>query len=136
MTCKRNSNVAKSPVVNASPLIFLASSDFLYFLQLLGEEIIVPKAVAVEIQARGPSDVTAQAIENTEWLTITETPPVPPEIQAWDLGPGESAVLSWAFHNPEGGCDGGCNRSHLCPNFKADRPGGICLGAHAAFTCS
>jgi predicted nucleic acid-binding protein len=28
---------------------------------------------------------------------IRETPPVPSLIQSWDLGPGESAVLSWGY---------------------------------------
>lgn len=27
---------------------------------------------------------------------VTQTPTVPPQIQSWGLGPGESAVLTWA----------------------------------------
>jgi len=69
-------------------------------LQLAGEEIVVPVAVAAEIQRRGPTDPTAQAIERTGWLVVVETPPVPGLIQAWDLGEGESAVLTWASAHP------------------------------------
>ena len=31
-------------------------------------------AVAIEIQRRGQTDITVQAIESTPWLTVMETP--------------------------------------------------------------
>lgn len=55
------------PVANASPLIFLAKAKLLDLLQVVGDEIVVPEAVAQEIQRRGQTDPTAQALENTEW---------------------------------------------------------------------
>jgi hypothetical protein len=57
-------------------------------------EIIVPEIVAAEINVRGKNDPTAQAIANTAWLAVNQTLPVSPQIQAWGLGPGESAVLA------------------------------------------
>lgn len=87
-------------VVNASPLIFLTRAGLLDLLQLLSSEIIVPEIVATEIEVRGKSDPTAQAIANTAWLVVTQTPPVPPQIQSWGLGPGESSVLAWAHAHP------------------------------------
>jgi predicted nucleic acid-binding protein len=39
------------------------------------------------------------ALATTSWLVEVVTPPVPPIIQSWDLGPGESAVLTWAYVN-------------------------------------
>jgi predicted nucleic acid-binding protein len=95
-----NSNVAESAVVNASPLIFLSRAGLLDLLQLLSSEIIVPEVVASEIEVRGKSDPTAHAIANTSWLVVTQTPQVPPQIQAWGLGPGESSVLAWAHAHP------------------------------------
>jgi predicted nucleic acid-binding protein len=89
--------VAEHPAVNASPLIYLSKAGLIHLLQLLGREIIVPKPVALEIQQRGATDLTAQAIANTPWLNIVETPPVPELIQSWDLGAGESSVLSWGY---------------------------------------
>ena len=80
------SNVAERAVVNASPLIFLSRAGLLDLLQLISSEVIVPKIVASEIDVRGPSDPTAQAIANTAWLVVTQTQPVPPQIQAWGLG--------------------------------------------------
>jgi len=63
--------------------------------------VVVPTTVADEIRRRGPEDVTARALKETEWLRTVEVRDVPPEIQAWDLGPGESAVLSLAYSGPE-----------------------------------
>jgi predicted nucleic acid-binding protein len=86
--------------VNASPLIYLAHSGHLDLLRLAGEDLVVPVAVASEIKHRGPDDPTARAIANTPWLHETETPPVPAQILAWDLGDGESSVLAWALAHP------------------------------------
>jgi len=93
--------VAEPPVVNASPLIFLSRAGLIYLLQLVSSEIIVPEAVHAEIEVRGHSDPAAQTLANTSWLVVTQTPTVPPQIQAWGLGSGESAVLAWA-HTHEG----------------------------------
>jgi predicted nucleic acid-binding protein len=97
---KENSNVAERAVVNASPLIFLSRAGLLDLLQLVSSEIVVPEIVASEIEVRGKSDPTAQAIASTAWLLVTQTPAVPPQIQSWGLGPGESSVLTWAYAHP------------------------------------
>jgi predicted nucleic acid-binding protein len=86
--------------VNASPLIFLSKANLLELLQLASEEIVVPVAVATEIQRRGQADVTVQALERTPWLTVVTTPQVASKIRDWDLGEGESAVLAWAYAHP------------------------------------
>lgn len=97
---KENFNVAESAVVNASPLIFLSRAGLIDLLQLISVEVIVPKSVATEIEVRGKRDPAAQALANTSWLVVTQTPPVPAQIQAWGLGPGESSVLAWAHSHP------------------------------------
>jgi predicted nucleic acid-binding protein len=87
-------------VVNASPLIVLGRINYLFLLQHLAEEIVVPAGVAKEI-ARGPEDDPAR-----QWLQgqgrelLREIQIVPPVIIAWNLGLGESEVLSWAYQNP------------------------------------
>lgn len=93
---RKNSNVAEPAVVNASPLIFLSRAGLIDLLQQVSSEVIVPEAVSSEIQVRGKNDPTAQVLATTSWLVVTQTPSVPPQIQAWGLGPGESAVLTWA----------------------------------------
>lgn len=49
--------MAERPAVNASPLIFLARAGLLDLLQLVSPEVVVPEAVAAEIQRRGTSDL-------------------------------------------------------------------------------
>lgn len=83
-------------VVNASPLIFLARADLLTLLRSSADTVLVPVAVADEIQERGSADPTARALKASTWIEVIEAPVITPEIQAWDLGPGESAVLETA----------------------------------------
>lgn len=92
--------MAERPAINASPLILLTKVGKLSLLQLVSEEIVVPATVVTEIQQYGEMDVTVQAISQTAWLIVVETPPVPEIIQACNLDPGESAVLTWAYFNP------------------------------------
>lgn len=92
--------MAERPAVNSSPLIFLSRAGLIDLLQLLGTEIVVPDVVAIEIQQRGPTDVTAQAIANTAWLVVTPAIPIPSQIQSWGLGAGESSVLAWGYAHP------------------------------------
>lgn len=88
--------MTERPVVNVSPLIFLARAGLIDFLRLAGTEIVVPEEVATEIRRRGSGDITARTIRSTDWLVVEKLPPVPPSIQAWGLGAGESSVLAWA----------------------------------------
>ena len=91
--------MAERPAINTSPLIFLTKGGCLDLLQIVSQEIIVPTAVATEIQKYGETDVTTQALAQTNWLVLVETPPIPTVIQNWDLGAGESAVLTWGYVN-------------------------------------
>lgn len=92
--------MAEPPVVNASPLIVLSRAGHLDLLQLLADRIVVPAAVVEEVTAH--SDEAARAIGEHAWLERVPTIPVPAAVATWDLGAGESAVLSWAAAHP--GC--------------------------------
>jgi predicted nucleic acid-binding protein len=92
--------VAEPPAVNASPLIFLSRAGLIDLLLLTSEKIIVPETVAAEIGIRGETDPTARALADAPWLIVTQTPPIPAQIQSWGLGPGESSVLAWAYAHP------------------------------------
>ncbi len=93
--------MAECPAINASPLILLSRVGQLSLLQLVSEGIIVPAAVAIEIQQYEATDVTALALSRTEWLVVVETPTVPEPIQSQNLGAGESAVLTWGYVHPD-----------------------------------
>jgi predicted nucleic acid-binding protein len=88
--------VSEHWVVNASPLIVLARAGQLGLLALLADEVVIPQAVAAEIQAGPVQDEARQALA-TGQFTIVDTSPPSPELIAWDLGAGETAVLSLAM---------------------------------------
>lgn len=88
----------EQPVVNASPIVILARAGRLELLRLIGERVLVPEAVAAEIRAH--SDEAARALDDEVWLEEVPRHPIPGVVAAWDLGAGESAVLSWAMANP------------------------------------
>ena len=90
----------KQAVVNASPLIFLSKAGVIHFLQQAAPDIVVPQVVALEIGRRGRNDITARTLANNPWVATVEVPVIPPLIQSWDLGPGESAVLAYARTHP------------------------------------
>ena len=89
--------MAEAPVINASPLIYLSKAGLVSLLQLLAPKILVPQAVASEIRRRGNTDITVRTLDENSWLEAIATPEIPLEIQAWDLGAGESSVLAWAY---------------------------------------
>lgn len=91
--------MAERWVLNASPLIVLINAGHEDLIRQLAEETIVPQAVADEILA-GPADDAARLqIDGGEWL-VRDTPAASDELLAWDLGAGETAVVSYALANP------------------------------------
>ena len=60
-------------------------------------EVVVPEPVIQEIHAHGPEDPTVRGIHGVDWLRIVPTADVAPVVALWDLGAGESAVLSHAL---------------------------------------
>ncbi len=82
-------------ILNASPLIVLARIERTDLLLALADELVVPRAVAAEIKAGPASDPARRAIEAGKFV-IMDTPMPPAEVLAWDLGAGETSVLSLA----------------------------------------
>jgi predicted nucleic acid-binding protein len=88
-------------VVDASPLIFLAKVGQLELLRAGVSDVEVPDAVLREVAARGPADPVLQQVQNAPWLKIVVAMPTPPHILAWNLGDGESSVLTIALGDPD-----------------------------------
>jgi predicted nucleic acid-binding protein len=86
-------------VVNASPLIVFGKIGQLELLLQLPREMIVPQPVAAEILAGPENDAARLAIEAQKLHLVNVQEPTP-ELAAWDLGAGETAVLSYTLANP------------------------------------
>ncbi len=95
MNSLEKSKMPEHWVVNASPIIVLAKINQQDILLALADEIVVPQAVVDEINA-GPTSDPARIFLASSPLPIVKVN-VNPIIQAWDLGSGETAVLSYAF---------------------------------------
>jgi predicted nucleic acid-binding protein len=87
-------------VLNASPLIVLARVGLEDLVSSLAPQAVVPRAVVKEIEAGPAHDPARRALAHGQFVVV-DTPPPPLELLAWDLGRGETAVLSWAI--AEGG---------------------------------
>ena len=92
--------MADKAIINASPLIFLSRSHHLDLVQPFASEVWIPEPVAAEILQRGQQDITARAIEQTDWLIIQPVATIPTIITEWCLGAGESSVLALANEHP------------------------------------
>ncbi|MBE9075975.1 DUF3368 domain-containing protein [Romeria aff. gracilis LEGE 07310] len=89
----------KDLVVNASPLIALFKSQLADLLPQMFDQIRVPPAVFREVTAY-KNDIAAQALPHTSWISQTEAVNISSLVLAWDLGAGESEVLSYAIEHP------------------------------------
>lgn len=83
-------------ILDASPIILLARAGFLDLLRVLNRPLVVPQPVAEEVLLKGPDDIAAKALQQTERFTSVPAPDVDPSVGLWNLGRGETAVLSWA----------------------------------------
>lgn len=83
-------------VVNASPLILLSAAGELSLLRELATEVVVPAEVLGELEVGQGLDDAAVSIRATAWMAHGDPLAIDPAVTAWDLGLGETAVLSWA----------------------------------------
>ncbi|MBD2627981.1 DUF3368 domain-containing protein [Trichormus variabilis] len=87
-------------VVNSSPLIVLNKINQVHLLSELCAEVIVPSGVVREISVAPDNDPAKLWTINEGATYIQDVEQVDPVIAAWDLGLGESHVLSWIYKNP------------------------------------
>lgn len=85
-------------IYNASPVILLGKIQQLHLIASLSPSFCIPRAVVDEIGAGLPGDPALNWLKSpTTARHIVDTPPPPPLLVQWDLGPGETAVLSLAL---------------------------------------
>ncbi len=78
-------------------MAFIKNHSECYFLQNIDFKVLFQSNKS--INQRGASDVTVRALQQANWLQVVEVKPQS-LVQAWDLGLGETAVLSYALHKP------------------------------------
>lgn len=88
-------------VADASPLILLFKSGLADLLPQLFAQVVVPEAVWKEVMAGGESDAAAARLPSAAWVQRAAVPAIAPEVVVWNLGDGESEVLSFALTRPD-----------------------------------
>lgn len=83
-------------VVNASPVILLGKVEHLGLLEALCARMVIPAAVVSEVCADPHRDAGQDWLKNQAQAHIHDVGPIDPLITTWDLGIGESKVLTWA----------------------------------------
>ena len=88
-------------VVNSSPLICLFKSGLIDLLNQIFNKIIVPGAVYKEVTRGTTQDILSNKINTLNWLQIDHNIDIDSNILAWNMGQGESEVLSYALLNKD-----------------------------------
>ncbi len=86
-------------ILDASPLILLAKVGYAHLLLDLPTSCCIPQAVAEEIVRGAPHD-PARVLVVEGRIPIIDVPSLSPDVLAWNLGPGETAVISYALTHP------------------------------------
>ncbi|MEE4376335.1 MAG: DUF3368 domain-containing protein [Candidatus Competibacteraceae bacterium] len=88
-------------VINASPLIALFRANLQSVLPRLFSELLVPTDVWKEVVNRTHDDPATRALPQSPWAKQVPVS-IDPRIRLWNLGAGETAVLSLALSKPGG----------------------------------
>lgn len=83
-------------VVNASPLILLGKVEQIQLLSAMAGQIAVPRAVIREVSAKPDGERAVQTLTALEAAIIVDDEVPPANILSWDLGAGETQVISHA----------------------------------------
>jgi predicted nucleic acid-binding protein len=104
-------------VINASPIILYARIGKLDILEQLAPRLIISETVIEEVHFGNHKDDTAD--QAVAWATRYRYPDIaiPSSVERWDLGPGESQVISHCLQGP---------RCAVLDDQMARR----CIGAH------
>ena len=85
--------------VNTSPLICLFESGLSDLFPALFTEIIVPDKVYKEVISK--EDPVFKTLFSKSGFKHVDNVIIPPSVMSWDLGEGESSVISFALKNPQ-----------------------------------
>ncbi len=91
--------MVKRWVVNASPIISLSKIDRIHLLSEVCDRVVIPQGVADEINLGGSADSAVIWLQQAGQAFIKPAPEIDSRIASWDLGLGESQVLSWVINH-------------------------------------
>jgi predicted nucleic acid-binding protein len=87
-------------VLNSSPIIVLSKTSLIWIVQALSAEMVVPQAVAHEINEAAEPDPAKKWLKEEGKAYVRDVGNVDAIVLPWKLGSGESEVISWANRNP------------------------------------
>jgi predicted nucleic acid-binding protein len=87
--------------MNASPLICMMKARITEILPALFKDIVVPEAVNREILVEGKTDLKGQMLASCQWIRLVKDISIDTRVASWDLGRGESQVISFAMEHPD-----------------------------------
>lgn len=111
---------SKRWVMNASPLILLGKVGRLDLPESLAPSLAVPESVIREIEAGAESDPSTVATVSWAKVRVVADVPLSVSVAHWDLGAGESQVISQCLAGPsvaviDDGDARACAQSHALP---------------------
>ena len=86
-------------IMNASPIICMIKAGITGMLPALFEDIVVPAEVKREILTKGRTALESEVLASSQWIRLANEIAIAPQVASWDLGLGESAVISFALDN-------------------------------------
>ncbi len=95
--------MSKNLVLNASPIILLGKADLLKTISPLAKAWIIPEGVIREVEAKRSIEPYLSDISSNSTVIKEKVAKIHPSIAAWDLGKGESEVLTLALRKPGAG---------------------------------
>ena len=95
--------MSKNRVINASPIILLGKADLLKTISPLAKKWIIPDGVLNEIRAKRSIEPYLTDLASNSEVARETVSNIHPSIAAWDLGRGESQVLTLALEKPRTG---------------------------------
>lgn len=87
-------------VLNASPLIVLGKADLLQTISPLAKTWLIPEGVIQEVEFKRSIDSFLTDLDSQAEASRKKIKAIHPSVAAWDLGQGESEVLTLALNTP------------------------------------
>jgi predicted nucleic acid-binding protein len=85
--------------MNASPVILLAKAEVIQFIPSVCDQLVIPAGAVDEVRRGKMSDAGRAWLERGGAKFISKPISIPPVLVSWDLGLGETQVLSYALAN-------------------------------------